>query len=88
MQERAQAQERPGESRTAREESMNSRWLCEMMPGAAREDCVLVAEIADLKGLILVPLNGLKRPPPNFSLIVRLLLLLEWPLLICGRGTT
>ena len=35
-------------------------------------DCVLVAEIADFRGLVLVPLSGLKRPPPNFSLIVLL----------------
>ena len=33
--------------------------------------CVLVAEIADFKGLVLVPLSGLKRPPPNFPLIVQ-----------------
>ena len=35
-------------------------------------DCVLVAEIADFWGLVLVPLSGFKRPPPNFSLIVLL----------------
>ena len=35
-------------------------------------DFVLVAEIADFRGLVLVPLSGLERPPPNFSLTVLL----------------
>ena len=33
-----------------------------MLPGAAREDCVLVAEIVDLRGLVLGPLKRLQTP--------------------------
>ena len=77
-----------------RQERMKTASVSLGMVAVVWQECIkrasvifgVAAEIADFRGLVLVPLSGLKRPPPNFSLIVRLLLLLEWPLLICVAG--
>ncbi len=51
---------------------MRRQGAVESKPPECSLDFALVAEIADFRGLVLVPLSGLKRPPPNFSLIVLL----------------